>query len=255
MSSAAQRFDNNVQILREALYLYRASLPSASSCWWRGGSWDTMTRSPHIGQSLVSMGERRLFIFGILEYYLKIFSAKMRWRWRSWWDTRRDWQLLTQGLIHIQHNPSGSCNSISSIPPSDLLSSEIKQENKNWVDRFWLKQGINSNSINYPHLNWNQLIILEQNSIGSVIEKQSQSFPSTGIGSQTDIFSNFCWNLGRRQYHAVTRGWIANEVFRRVHPEGKDIRNQSKSQFSSQASQSESSSAKMWANLLMPEFS
>ena len=46
---------------------------------------------------------------------------------------------------------------------------------------------------------------IKQNSIGSVIEKQSQSFPSTG----------------RRQYHAVTRGWVANELFRRVHPEGK----------------------------------
>ena len=28
---------------------------------------------------------------------------------------------------------------------------------------------------------------------------------------------------GRRQYHAVTRGWVANEVFRRVHPLGLTI--------------------------------
>lgn len=29
--------------------------------------------------------------------------------------------------------------------------------------------------------------------------------------------------VGRREYHAITRGWVANEVFRRVHPEGKTI--------------------------------
>merc|ERR1719483_1602356 len=31
-------------------------------------------------------------------------------------------------------------------------------------------------------------------------------------------------NLGEaRQYHALTRGWIANEIFRRVHPDGVTI--------------------------------
>merc|ERR1719429_507902 len=28
---------------------------------------------------------------------------------------------------------------------------------------------------------------------------------------------------GRRQYHGNSRGWIANEIFRRVHPEGSTI--------------------------------
>ena len=30
---------------------------------------------------------------------------------------------------------------------------------------------------------------------------------------------------GRRAYHAFSRGWIANELFRRVHPEGATIGN------------------------------
>jgi len=48
---------------------------------------------------------------------------------------------------------------------------------------------------------------IKKNEIGSVIAKQKQSFPATG----------------KRAYHAVTRGWIANEVFRRVHPTGATI--------------------------------
>jgi len=48
---------------------------------------------------------------------------------------------------------------------------------------------------------------IKNNEIGQLIEKQTQKFPATG----------------RRAYHAVTRGWIANEVFRRVHPSGLTI--------------------------------
>ena len=48
---------------------------------------------------------------------------------------------------------------------------------------------------------------IKQNSIGSVIEKQKLQYPAKG----------------KRQYHAMTRGWIANEVFRRVHPNGDTI--------------------------------
>ena len=49
-----------------------------------------------------------------------------------------------------------------------------------------------------------QIDSIKNNAVGAVIEKQSMHFPATG----------------RRQYHAVTRGWVANEVFRRVHPLG-----------------------------------
>ena len=48
---------------------------------------------------------------------------------------------------------------------------------------------------------------IKNNEVGSVIQGQSQMFPATG----------------KRAYHAVTRGWIANEVFRRVHPSGFTI--------------------------------
>ena len=43
---------------------------------------------------------------------------------------------------------------------------------------------------------------IKQNCVGQVIERQCPSYPDTG----------------RRQYHALTRGWIANEVVRRVNP-------------------------------------
>jgi CubicO group peptidase (beta-lactamase class C family) len=50
---------------------------------------------------------------------------------------------------------------------------------------------------------------IKKNRVGSVIERQPARFP-TRDGT-------------KREYHAITRGWIANEVFRRVHPEGRTI--------------------------------
>jgi CubicO group peptidase (beta-lactamase class C family) len=50
---------------------------------------------------------------------------------------------------------------------------------------------------------------LKENAVGAVIEKQTQRFRS-GPENQ-------------REYHAVTRGWIANEVFRRVEPSGRTM--------------------------------
>ncbi|MCP3982915.1 MAG: beta-lactamase family protein, partial [bacterium] len=50
---------------------------------------------------------------------------------------------------------------------------------------------------------------IKENRIGSVIERHPAKFPS-GKG-------------GRREYHAITRGWIANEIFRRVDPGGRTI--------------------------------
>lgn len=51
---------------------------------------------------------------------------------------------------------------------------------------------------------------IKQNSIGKVIEEETLSFPSSSSGS-------------KREYHGITRGYILNEIFRRVHPEGKTI--------------------------------
>ncbi|EAQ98071.1 serine hydrolase domain-containing protein [Congregibacter litoralis] len=50
---------------------------------------------------------------------------------------------------------------------------------------------------------------IKANSLGGTIEKQVQRFRSPATG--------------KREYHAVTRGWIANELFRRVDPQGRTI--------------------------------
>jgi len=50
---------------------------------------------------------------------------------------------------------------------------------------------------------------LINNSVGAVIERTPQVYPEG--------------NVVRREYHALTRGWIANEIFRRVEPEGRTI--------------------------------
>jgi CubicO group peptidase (beta-lactamase class C family) len=50
---------------------------------------------------------------------------------------------------------------------------------------------------------------IKQNRIGSIIEAHSQKFRADG-GSV-------------REYHAVTRGWIVNEIFRRIDPAGRTI--------------------------------
>jgi CubicO group peptidase (beta-lactamase class C family) len=50
---------------------------------------------------------------------------------------------------------------------------------------------------------------IKQNKIGNLIEGHKQSYREAG-GS-------------KREYHAVTRGWIANELFRRVDPEGRTM--------------------------------
>ena len=49
---------------------------------------------------------------------------------------------------------------------------------------------------------------LRENRVGKIVEEHPARFPTNG---------------GRREYHAVTRGWIANELFRRVDPAGRTI--------------------------------
>ncbi len=50
---------------------------------------------------------------------------------------------------------------------------------------------------------------IKANRLGRIIEHQQQRFRSL--------------ESGPREYHAMTRGWIANEVFRRVDPAGRTI--------------------------------
>lgn len=49
---------------------------------------------------------------------------------------------------------------------------------------------------------------IKQNKIGEIIESHPQTFRECG---------------SEREYHAVTRGWIVNELFRRVDPKGRTI--------------------------------
>ena len=50
---------------------------------------------------------------------------------------------------------------------------------------------------------------IKANRVGSVIERQDRRFRNP--------------DAGKREYHAMTRGWIANELFRRVDPQGRTI--------------------------------
>ena len=52
---------------------------------------------------------------------------------------------------------------------------------------------------------------IKKNAAGKVIESQKLCYPNNDVGN------------GKREYHALSRGWIANEIFRRVHPEGDTI--------------------------------
>ena len=49
---------------------------------------------------------------------------------------------------------------------------------------------------------------LQQNSVGSVLEQHPLSFPEGD---------------SPREYHAITRGWIANEIFRRIEPSNRTL--------------------------------
>ena len=50
---------------------------------------------------------------------------------------------------------------------------------------------------------------LKKNSVGKIIEAQSLMFPPE--------------DWGPREYHEATRGYILNEVFRRVEPGGRTM--------------------------------
>ncbi len=50
---------------------------------------------------------------------------------------------------------------------------------------------------------------IKQNAVGRVIEEHAQTYRDEAVG--------------KREYHALTRGWIVNEVFRRVDPAGRTI--------------------------------
>ena len=51
---------------------------------------------------------------------------------------------------------------------------------------------------------------IKKNSIGSIIERQAPQFPPEKYGTT-------------REYHSLTRGWVLNEIFRRVEPTGRTV--------------------------------
>ncbi len=50
---------------------------------------------------------------------------------------------------------------------------------------------------------------IRENALGAIIQRQTPMF-RPGQGNQ-------------REYHAITRGWVANEVFRRIEPDGRTM--------------------------------
>ncbi len=50
---------------------------------------------------------------------------------------------------------------------------------------------------------------IQENTVGALVERQTQRFRPG--------------DDNKREYHAVTRGWIANEIFRRVEPSGRTM--------------------------------
>jgi len=51
---------------------------------------------------------------------------------------------------------------------------------------------------------------IKKNKVGQIIETQSPAWPKPEFGSN-------------RCYHTLTRGWICNEIFRRLDPQGRTI--------------------------------
>jgi len=51
---------------------------------------------------------------------------------------------------------------------------------------------------------------IKKNDVGAIIEKENCRWPTNEFGS-------------RREYHGVTRGFILNEIYRRVDPDERTL--------------------------------
>ena len=84
-----------------------------------------------------------------------------------------------------------------------------------------LATSIKQNKVATPYLLL-PLISIALHQLGKVIEDSEQEWPKEGrrqyhaISRQEDILRLFLFSQS-------SRGWIANEIFRRVHPEGATI--------------------------------
>lgn len=105
--------------------------------------------------------------------------------------------LVSRGLLHydapiIQYWPEFGANGKDDLTVADLMRHEAGLANFD-------------TSIDMEDLFAENIKL---NAVGRIIEDHESTFPTTGR---------------KREYHALTRGWIVNELFRRVDPAGRTI--------------------------------
>ena len=106
--------------------------------------------------------------------------------------------LVGKGLLDyeapvVKYWPAFAGGGKESVLVADLMRHEAGLVN--------FSRSINTTDLLTPNI--------KQNRVGEIIEQESQRFASGGTS--------------RREYHAMTRGWIANELYRRVDPAGRTI--------------------------------
>jgi len=138
-----------------------------------------------------------------------------------WASTTNDSSFSADSLINV----FSSGKSLESIAIASLVSKGLLSYDAKITD-YWPEFGANGKGeLTVADLmrheaglaNFNTSLELDalltenikQNAVGSIIEGHVQKFPRN--------------SPGRREYHAMTRGWVINEVFRRVDPAGRTI--------------------------------
>ena len=67
-------------------------------------------------------------------------------------------------------------------------------------------------------------MLTTKNQVGRVLEESEQEWPLEGRRQYHALSRCFCqMQISDGSMNQIHRGWIANEVFRRVHPEGSTI--------------------------------
>ena len=138
-----------------------------------------------------------------------------------WASTTNNSNFSADSLINV----FSSGKSLESIAMASLVSKDLLRYDAKITD-YWPEFGANGKGeLSVADLmrheaglaNFNTSMALDdlltenikQNSVGRIIEGHSQKYAEGSVS--------------RREYHAITRGWIVNEVFRRVDPAGRTI--------------------------------
>ena len=67
-------------------------------------------------------------------------------------------------------------------------------------------------------------MLTTKNQVGRALEESEQEWPLEGRRQYHALSRCFCqMQISDGSMNQIHRGWIANEVFRRVHPEGSTI--------------------------------